>query len=97
MDAGFMLYFMLKLVCRAGMTPIVTLHWFAHPQWFLELGEFQKEENVPLFVDWVETAFKLFGMSYCMQALRSVVWLTQTAYEGFLLVSYRYCMQAMHA
>ena len=39
-----------------------TLHWFAHPQWFQDLGEFQKEENIQLFVDWAKTAFKLFGM-----------------------------------
>jgi hypothetical protein len=44
------------------MEPHVTLIWFVHPQWFQELGAFEKEENIPVFIDWVETAFKLFGM-----------------------------------
>ena len=56
------------MLCRAGMTPNVTLHWFAHPQWIHELGDFQKEENIPLFVDWAETAFKHFGRPSCMQS-----------------------------
>ncbi|KAA6427060.1 MAG: beta-glucosidase [Trebouxia sp. A1-2] len=60
-NAKIMLYSMFGLVCRAGITPNVTLHWFAHPQWFHELGEFQTEDNIPLFVEWAETAFKLFG------------------------------------
>lgn len=51
-----------NVLYRSGMTPNVTLHWFAHPQWFQDLGEFQKEENIPLFVDWAEAAFALFGM-----------------------------------
>ena len=46
---------------RNGMEPHVTLIWFVHPQWFQELGAFAKEENIPIFVDWCETAFKLFG------------------------------------
>ncbi len=39
----------------------VTLQWFVHPQWFQLLGAFANEENIPIFVDWCETAFKLFG------------------------------------
>lgn len=39
----------------------MTLIWFVHPQWFQDLGAFSKEENIPVFVDWCETAFKLFG------------------------------------
>jgi beta-glucosidase/6-phospho-beta-glucosidase/beta-galactosidase len=46
---------------RHGMEPHVTLIWFVHPQWFQELGAFSKEENIPIFVDWCKTAFKLFG------------------------------------
>ena len=46
---------------RNGMEPHVTFIWFVHPQWFQELGAFAKEENIPIFVDWCETAFKLFG------------------------------------
>ena len=39
----------------------VTLHWFVHPLWFLQLGAFTKEENIPVFVEWAQLAFKLFG------------------------------------
>ena len=95
MNAAYLLYCIFGLVCRAGMTPNVTLHWFAHPQWFHELGEFQKEENISLFVEWAETAFKLFGTSSCMQALCSLVWQAQTAYEGLLCLSS--CRQCMHS
>ena len=78
------------------MSPNVTLHWFTHPQWFHELGEFQVEENIPLFVAWAETAFKLFGMPKCMQALRFLVWQSQIAFEGFPFLSrYIQCMQLM--
>ncbi|CAL8471442.1 g10984 [Coccomyxa elongata] len=54
---------------RQGMEPHVTLQWFVHPQWFQELGAFANEENIPIFVDWCETAFKLFGK-------RSKLWTT---------------------
>ena len=39
----------------------VTLHWFVHPLWFQELGAFQREENIPVFVEWARQAFELFG------------------------------------
>ena len=47
-----------KTACRNGMEPLATLHHFVHPQWFEELGAFEKEENVSLFLDWVRTAFE---------------------------------------
>ena len=43
------------------MEPNITLHWFAHPQWFQDLGEFTKEENIALFEDWTKSAFTHFG------------------------------------
>ena len=45
------------------MEPNITLHWFAHPQWFQDLGEFTKEENIPLFEDWTKIAFSHFGIT----------------------------------
>ncbi len=44
-------------VCRNGMEPLATLHHFVHPQWFEELGGFEKEENISLFLDWVRIAY----------------------------------------
>lgn len=43
------------------MEPNITLHWFAHPQWFSDLGEFTKEENIALFEDWTKFAFTNYG------------------------------------
>ena len=47
-----------RALCRHGMEPLATLHHFVHPQWFEELGGFEKEENIPLFMSWVRLAFE---------------------------------------
>lgn len=47
-----------ELVGRNGMEPLATLHHFVHPQWFEDLGGFEKEENIPLFLAWVRLAFE---------------------------------------
>ena len=39
----------------------MTLHWFVHPRWFDLLGGFTKAGNISIYVEWAETAFKLFG------------------------------------
>ena len=49
--------------CSHGMEPNITLMWFVQPQWFQKMGAFARRENIPVFVDWCETAFKLFGES----------------------------------
>ena len=41
----------------------MTLHWFVHPLWFQEMGAFTREENIPVFVEWAQLAFELFGES----------------------------------
>ena len=45
------------------MEPNITLIWFVHPQWFQKMGAFSRRENLPVFVEWCEIAFKLFGGS----------------------------------
>ena len=45
------------------MEPNITLIWFVQPQWFQRMGAFARRENIPVFVEWCETAFKLFGES----------------------------------
>lgn len=51
-----------ELLCQKllenGIKPVVTLHHFAHPQWFEELGAFEKEENIRYFVDFSQKAFE---------------------------------------
>lgn len=45
----------------AGMQSNVTLYWFALPKWFMDMGGFEKEENIQEFVEWSRLAFKHFG------------------------------------
>ena len=52
---------MLDCMAAADIEPNATLHHFTHPQWFEELGGFEKEENIPLFVEWCVKAVELFG------------------------------------
>lgn len=39
----------------------VTLYWFVIPKWFMDMGGFEKEENIAEFVEWGRIAFELFG------------------------------------
>eukprot|EP00878_Enallax_costatus_P007609 GHUV01007967.1.p1 GENE.GHUV01007967.1~~GHUV01007967.1.p1 ORF type:complete len:378 (+),score=113.54 GHUV01007967.1:966-2099(+) len=45
----------------AGIIPNATLHHFVHPQWFEDLGGFEREENIKHFVSWSIKAVELFG------------------------------------
>lgn len=40
-----------------GIEPVVTLHHFTHPLWFQDLGAFEKEENLDLFVKFCVRVF----------------------------------------
>ncbi len=44
-----------------GIEVLVTLHHFSHPQWFEDLGAFEKKENVPIFLNYVEYVVRLLG------------------------------------
>lgn len=44
-----------------NIIPNATCHHFTHPQWFDDMGGFEKEENIPIFVDWCVRAVELFG------------------------------------
>lgn len=45
----------------AGIKPVVTLHHFVHPQWFEELGGFEKKENTKYFVEFSKLVFTTLG------------------------------------
>ena len=45
----------------AGITPMVTLHHFVHPQWFEDKGAFEHEENIAHFVRFSKKVFEEFG------------------------------------
>lgn len=46
----------LQKLKSCGIFTCVTLLHFTHPQWFEELGEFSKEENIHYFTDFLEFA-----------------------------------------
>jgi beta-glucosidase len=41
----------------AGIKPVVTLHHFTHPIWFMEKGGFTREENIHHFISFARTVF----------------------------------------
>lgn len=60
-DAIAVYHKMLDVMEKWKMTPLFTLHHFVHPQWFEDLGGFEKESNIQAYLDWVELAFRSFG------------------------------------
>lgn len=47
-----------------GIEPMITLHHFSEPQWFHDLGSFEKEENIGHFVKFSEYAYKELTKTY---------------------------------
>lgn len=45
----------------AGMKILFVLHHFAHPRWFEAAGGWQKEDNVPAYIDYVTRCLDHFG------------------------------------
>lgn len=43
---------------KAGIQPMITLHHFVSPQWFDELGGFEKAENIEIFKNFCVTVFQ---------------------------------------
>ena len=43
---------------RLEITPLATLHHFVHPKWFEDIGAFEKEANIPLYLSWVDLAYR---------------------------------------
>ena len=60
-----------KSLRDAGIEPMITLHHFSEPEWFHLLGSFEKEENIPYFVDFSERVFKSLTQNYKDSALTS--------------------------
>jgi beta-glucosidase len=46
---------------EAGIAPLITLHHFSHPQWFEDLGAFEKEKNIAYFVRFSKKVFEVLG------------------------------------
>ena len=52
---------MIKLLLKNDIIPVLTLHHFTHPVWFDELGAFEKEENVGIFVEFCKKVFQEYS------------------------------------
>jgi beta-glucosidase len=46
---------------KQNITPILTIHHFSNPIWFEEMGAFEKEENLTLFIEFGEAVFKEYS------------------------------------
>ena len=46
---------------RNGIQPVITLHHFAHPIWFDQLGGFEKKENISHLVSFSEKVFNQYS------------------------------------
>ena len=44
-----------------GIQPLVTLHHFTNPMWFERMGAFEKAENIPHFLRYVEQVVRCLG------------------------------------
>ncbi|MCK5632628.1 glycoside hydrolase family 1 protein [bacterium] len=64
-----------------GIRPVITIHHYAHPIWFEQMGAFKKEENIKYYVRFAE---KLFG---CLQD-KVHMWLTFNSPGGYAMPAY---------
>ncbi len=53
-----------KLLRDHGITPMVTLHHFSEPQWFHDMGSFEKQENIKYFLRFVEKVVPILTQKY---------------------------------
>lgn len=45
---------------KHGLVPFATLHHFTHPGWFEDLGAFENDDNISIFVDYCTTIVSKF-------------------------------------
>lgn len=57
---------MMACMRKHGLQPVTTLHHFVHPQWFEEMGGFESMDNIPVFLRWVEEAYRRLGRQCSM-------------------------------
>lgn len=51
----------LNLLIEAGITPMLTLHHFTHPQWFMEMGAWENANCCELFLNFVKVVYEFLG------------------------------------
>ncbi|MFA6263832.1 MAG: family 1 glycosylhydrolase [Candidatus Babeliales bacterium] len=52
---------MIDTLLQNGITPVVALHHFVHPQWFEDKGAFEKTENIALWIRFCKLIFSEFN------------------------------------
>ena len=50
-----------EFLLARGIRPLVTLHHFTNPMWFERMGAFERMENLPVFLRFVERMVTAFG------------------------------------
>jgi beta-glucosidase len=71
-----------KALQEAGITPMITLHHFTHPQWFELLGAFEKEENIDYFIRFCKKVFDL--LASCVQLWCTINEPAIYAFQGYI-------------
>lgn len=51
----------ISLLIKNGIKPMVTLHHFSDPLWFIEKGGWKKAENIKLFIEYVDFVINELG------------------------------------
>lgn len=51
---------LLDALIAQGISPMISLHHFTHPEWFEQKGGFEKEENIAYFLRFSQKVFDLF-------------------------------------
>ncbi|MEC9282059.1 MAG: family 1 glycosylhydrolase [Bdellovibrionota bacterium] len=51
----------IDLLIAAGITPMLTLHHFTHPQWFMEMGAWENPESTELFLNYTKLVYENLG------------------------------------
>lgn len=46
---------------KHGLVPFATLHHFTHPGWFEDVGGFEVDDNISIFVEFCKTMISRFG------------------------------------
>ncbi len=70
-----------KKLRAAGIEPVVTLYHYAEPQWFYNMGGFEKAENIKYFVEFCTTVFNELQQDVYL-------WLTFNAPESIALTGW---------
>lgn len=71
-----------EALLKVGIEPMITLLHFTTPQWFEELGGFEKEENIHYFVRFCEYVFA--ALSDKVKLWCTINEIGATAFEGYI-------------